>query len=195
MTSLGNLTHLDRFIRNRNGKTIEEIAAEDGITQEAVRKSIRAVEFKKGFHTQEYLQEMLIGITLKSSPSVQNALLEALDASTKRTVKNDRGEDMTILEPDHDTRLKAVGEFRQIAAVAQPKPGHQTSVKVGVGVIGGVGQASGSFVGMEEVLRDIRQKRKEQPVLEGKTVQSVVLEASKSEIIDGDDDGDDDDDE
>jgi hypothetical protein len=183
-SSLGSPKHLSRFIRQKSGKTIEEIAAEDGVTIEQVKVSIRAVEFKQGYHTNEYLQQNLIGVVLKLAPATQSALLDALTAGTTRESTNDRGEKIEIFEPDHDTRLKAVSEVRQIAAVASPKAGNQTNVKVGVGLALGAGQASGSYIGMEERMREIRQKMKDQPVLTASTVQSV-------NIIDGDVDDED----
>jgi hypothetical protein len=187
-TSLGSPKHLSRFIRQKSGKTIEEIAAEDGVSIEVVKTSIRNVEFKQGYHTNEYLQQNLIGVVLKLAPAAQSALLEALASGTNREATNAEGEKITIFEPDHDTRLKAVAEVRQIAAVASPRAGHQTNVKVGVGVglVGG-GQASGSYVGMEERMREIRQARRDHPALPEATVKTV-------DIIDGDP-GDDDEDE
>jgi hypothetical protein len=182
MTSLGNKKHLERFILNRGGKTIEEIALAEHISEEAVRKSIRAVEIAKGFHTQEYLQEMLVGVVLNCSPTVQKSLLEALTAGAMKDKVNDAGEKYSVFEPDHDTRLKAIAEFGKIAVAAQPKPGHSTNVKVGVGLA--MGQASGSFVGMEERMREIRQQRKDQPILSAPIVQATILNAEEVEDID-----------
>lgn len=184
--SLGTPKDLSRFIRSKNGKTAEEIAAEDGVTLEVVKKSCLNVELRQGLHTQEYLQQHLIGLVIKLAPRAQIALLEALTAENTREVKNDRGETMLIKEPDHDTRLKAVSEFQKVALAAQPKPGHSTNVKVGVGVgmVGG-GQVSGTFVGMEERMREIRQARKGQPVLEAATVRSVQI--IDAEVPDEDD--------
>lgn len=178
-TSLGSPKHLSRFIRQKSGKTIEEIAAEDNVSVEQVKTSIRAVEFKQGYHTNEYLTQTLIGIILKASPAAQDSLLAMLTATKSRQATNDRGETITIVEPDTDVIAKGLAEYRQIAVAAQPKVGHQTSVKVGVGVGLGISQASGSYVGMEERMREIRQKMKDQPALPPSTVQSV-------NIIDGD---------
>jgi hypothetical protein len=188
-TSLGSPKHLSRFIRQKAGKTIEEIAAEDGVTPEVVKVSIRNVEFKQGYHTNEYLQQNLIGVVLKLAPATQGALLEALTAGTNRTSTNDRGEEITIFEPDHDTRLKAVAEVRQIAGVASPRAANQTNVKVGVGVGLGVNQASGSYVGMEDRMRELRQRMKDQPLLPDVVIQTASLKTIDAEVEeeDGDD--------
>ncbi|MGC1686722.1 MAG: hypothetical protein WA734_13940 [Candidatus Acidiferrales bacterium] len=187
-TSLGSPKHLSRFIRQKSGKTIEEIAAEDNVTIEQVKNSIRAVEFKQGYHTNEYLQQNLIGLVLRLAPAAQGALLSALSAEKRRDSVNDRGEKITIAEPDHDTQLRAVAEFQKIAVAAQPKVGNQTNVKVGVGLNVAAGQASGSYVGLEERMRELRQKRKEQPIIEGSTVQAVSLIAGQSVMESGDGD-------
>jgi len=184
MTSLGNKKHLERFILNRGGKTIEEIALAENISEEAVRKSIRSVEVAKGYHTQEYLTESLIGIILKSTPAAQEAILTMLTATKPKTVTNERGETATIFEPDTDVIAKGLSEYRQLAAVAQPKPGHSTNVKVGVGLA--MGQANGSFVGMEERMREIRQQRKDQPVLSAPVIQATVLSGDDVHVEDGD---------
>lgn len=183
-SSLGNPKHLSRFIRNRAGKTVEEIAEEDGITVDRVKDSIRTVEFKQGYHTNEYLNQNLIGIILKASPAAQDALLKLLTATKSRDVKNERGEVMTVVEPDTDAIAKGLAEYRQIAAVAQPKAGHQTNVKVGVGLNVAAGQASGSYVGLEDRMREIRQRRIEQPVLESSNVQAATI--VEGELVDED---------
>jgi tetrahydromethanopterin S-methyltransferase subunit H len=190
-TSLGNPKHLSRFIRQKAGKTIQEIALEDHVTEDVVKNSIRNVEFKQGYHTNEYLNQTLIGMFIKLAPTAQVAMLQALAAGTNRESTNDHGEKITIFEPDHDTRLKAVAELRQIAAVAQPKAGHQTNVKVGVGVGVGVNQASGSFVGMEDRMRELRQKMKDQPVLPDVVLQTASLKTIDAVVPEEDEDGED----
>lgn len=180
--SLGTPKDLSRFIRSKNGKTAEEIAAEDGVTLEVVKKSVLDVEVKQGLHTTEFVQQFLNGLVIKLAPRVQVALLEALESENIREAKNDRGETLVIKEPNHDTRLRAVSEYQKIAAVAQPKPGHQTNVKVGVGVGVGVNQASGSFVGMEDRMREIRQRMKDQPVLPGVVIQTASLKTIDAEV-------------
>lgn len=189
-SSLGNPKHLSRFIRNRAGKTVEEIAEEDGITVDRVKDSIRTVEFKQGYHTNEYLNQNLIGIILKASPAAQDALLKLLTATKSRDVKNERGEVMTVVEPDTDAIAKGLAEYRQIAAVAQPKAGHQTNVKVGVGVGVGIAQASGSYVGMEDRMRELRQKMKDQPLLPDVVIQTASLKTIDAEVEEVEDGGD-----
>jgi hypothetical protein len=187
-TSLGSPKHISRFIRSKAGKTYDEIAAEDNISVEQVKKSIRTVEFKQGFHTNEYLNAELIGMILKASPPALSALIEALKAGKNREATNEQGEKFTVFEPDHDTRLKALSEFQKIAVAAQPKAGHQTNVKVGVGVGVGVTQASGSYVGMEDRMRELRQRMKDQPVLPGVVIQTASLKTIDAEVEDEADD-------
>jgi hypothetical protein len=187
-TSLGSPKHISRFIRSKAGKTYDEIAAEDNISVEQVKKSIRTVEFKQGFQTNEYLNAELIGMILKASPPALSALIEALKAGKNREATNEQGEKFTVFEPDHDTRLKALSEFQKIAVAAQPKAGHQTNVKVGVGVGVGVTQASGSYVGMEDRMRELRQRMKDQPVLPGVVIQTASLKTIDAEVEDEADD-------
>lgn len=172
---------------------MEEIAVEDKVTVEVVKNSIKTVEFKQGYHTNEYLQQNLIGLVLRLAPAAQVALHEALAAATTRETTNDRGERVVIKEPDHDTRLKAVSEFQKIAVAAQPKPGHTTNLKVGVGVGVGVGggQASGTYVGMEDRMRELRQKMKDQPVLAETVIQTASLKTTDAEIDEEDNSEDD----
>lgn len=169
---------------------MEEIAEEDGITVDRVKDSIRTVEFKQGYHTNEYLNQNLIGIILKASPAAQDALLKLLTATKSRDVKNERGEVMTVVEPDTDAIAKGLAEYRQIAAVAQPKAGHQTNVKVGVGVGVGIAQASGSYVGMEDRMRELRQKMKDQPLLPDVVIQTASLKTIDAEVEEVEDGGD-----
>jgi hypothetical protein len=161
--SLANRKHLDRFILHKGGKTIDEIAAEEEVRPETIRASIRRVEIAQGYYNQEFLNQSLISIVLSAAPAAQKAVLSALGAQTVRTSKNSKGEEIFVKEPDHETQLKGLAEFREIAKAAQPKPAHQTKIAVGVGV--GVNtQASGSYVAMEDRMRDIKQKRLMQPV-------------------------------
>jgi hypothetical protein len=172
--------HLERFILHKGGKTIEEIATVEKVRPETIRNSIRRVEIAQGYHTQDYLSQGLIAVVLEAAPAAQKAILSALDAHFVREKKNDKGETIKVVEPDHDTQLKAVSELRELAKAAQPKQAAKIAMGVNVNVPGAQA-ASGSYVGMEDRMRDIRHKRATQPVLEANVIQTAVLSPDDGE--------------
>jgi len=185
--SLANRKHLDRFILHKGGKTIDEIAAEEDVRPETIRASVRKVEIAQGYYNQEFLNQSLISLVLNATPAAQKALMAALSAQTVRTAKNKAGEEILIKEPDYDTQAKGLAEFREIAKAAQPKPSHQTKIAVGVGV-GVNAQASGSYVGMEDRMREIKQRRLTQVVDD--TRRAPVLDVPLKALDDEEEDSD-----
>jgi hypothetical protein len=185
--------HLERALRVKSGETIPEIAKADGVSEKAVQKSLRIVNVNRARHSDEFLKEELIRIAMKLGPGTMTAVAGALEA-TYDVTKNDNGKEVTVQEPDHSTRLKAVEQFVEIAKAAQPKTGGNINVGMGVNVGGtrATPTATGSYVGMEDRLRAIRQEIAQRPQLEERTVTTATLEQPGGDILDGDDDEDDD---
>lgn len=170
-SALSSAIHSGRFFRNKHGESIEEIAAAEGVSVKAVKRSIESVNLYRSRNTHEQVNTILSHVVLEVGNQVRQALNEALGATF--VVKDG---DKTVHEPDHNTRMKAVGEVRQIAQVVQPKSGPSTNVTVGVGVTQQTRVASGGYIGMEDRLRQIRQDRLNKPEIEGKTVAVAELE-------------------
>src|SRR5208282_4493280 len=167
--------HMERALRVKSGETVAEIAKTDGVTEKAVEKSLRIIRVNRARHSEEFLKEELIRIAMQLGPGTVNAVAGALEA-TYDVTKNDNGKEVTVQEPDHSTRLKAVEQFVEIAKAAQPKTGGNINVGMGVNVNRPTRQATGTYVGMEDRLRDITKEIEQQPLLEGHTVQMTTLE-------------------
>lgn len=182
-TALANSKHFDRYYRNKSGESIEDIAKKDGVREKAVKDSLLTVEAYRTRNTVESTNQAMSSVVLNLASRIEGAIAEALEA-TYESEKDGK----KIEEPDHTTRLKAVSEVREIAKVIQPKSGGpQIGINVGVGISDR--KASGTYVGMEERMRDIRKTIKERPQLaEAKVVQTQVLEAVAGEYVDNEED-------
>jgi len=173
---------IDRYHRNKQGESIEEIAKRDGVTEITVKDSIRKVEIFRSRRSVDLMNEDIAGIVIDSGKAVNNALQEALTAENEYQ-DSKTGEKISV--PDHSIRLQAASEVREFAKVIQPKVGPHSTVNVGVGISGGR-VATGSYIGMEDRLREIRKTRAEQPLLEGRTVTATVLQTDGEEEDAGD---------
>lgn len=179
--NLGRSVHWSRWFRQKNGETIEDIAKADRVQESAVKESLRQVEMFRGRHTSEHLNEQTIGVVMSLSDPLKHALLEGLTATFE--VKDGN---KTKHEPDHAVRMQAVEKVKELIKVVQPKTPGGTHVQVGIGIRGGGGAADTgtAYIGMEERMRGIREKMSAKPLLEGRVVQTAVLESDHSE--DGD---------
>jgi hypothetical protein len=166
-------TSIERYHRNKQGESIEEVAKRDKVTQATVKTNIREVELWRSQRSVDLMNEDLSGIVINSARAVQSSLNDALTAENEFTTAE--GEKISV--PDHGTRLRAVSEVREIAKVVQPKNESHTNVNVGVGIAGGR-IATASYVGMEDRLREIRKSRTEQPLLEENTVTATIIEGA-----------------
>lgn len=177
--------HTERFLRSTSGETIADIAKDQGVTEKAILRSIADVKLYRSRNTHENVNQAISAVILSVAKELQNAVSQALKATFD--VKDG---DKTVKEADHSTRLRAAAEIRQLAQVVQPKSSPSTNVSVGVGVTQQTRVASGGYVGMEDRLRQIRQQRSEQTVLEGSTVAVAELEQPGGEFAVGDDQDD-----
>jgi hypothetical protein len=157
--------HFDRHALNKSGKSIEEIAVMEGVKPEAIRRSIETVEMYRHRNTADTMNQSLISVVQRLETKILGALERGLNAVTD-VHSNGKVEK----QPDHAIQIKAVAEVRQLAQVVQPKASPQVNVGVGVGINSQPTRvATGSYVGMEDRLREIRKLRENQKTIEGRT--------------------------
>jgi hypothetical protein len=186
--------HLERALRVKGGYTVAEIAKQDGVSEQAVQKSLRIVNINRARHSDEFLKEEFVRIAMLLGPGTAQAVAGALGATYDVTKTDKDGKEIVVQEPDNTTRLQAVDRVVEIAKVALPKGGPSINVGMGVNVAANrsTPSASGAYIGMEDRLRAIRQEIAQRPQLEEKTVTTATLEMPGGEILDGDVDEDDD---
>lgn len=183
--ALNSPVHFRRYDLLKSGKDIKEIAELERVGEGAIRRSIEAVKLYTTRNTHDNMNQGLISVIMELKNDIRDALREALGA----TIEIKDG-DKTVHEPDHNTQLKAVAEVRQIAQVVQPRTGPTTNIGIGINNQP-TRVASGGYVGMEDRLREIRQQRQQQPLLEAKTVAVAELEQPGGEFA-TEDEGDED---
>jgi hypothetical protein len=186
--------HLERALRVKGGYTVAEIAKQDGVSEQAVQKSLRIVNINRARHSDEFLKEEFVRIAMLLGPGTAQAVAGALNA-TYDVTRTEDGQEIVSQEPDYTTRLQAVDRVVEIAKVALPKGGPSINVGMGVNVNHPTRQATGTYVGMEDRLRDITKNIEHQPLLEGRTVQMTTLEQPQGEfaMVEASDDGPDED--
>lgn len=143
-------TALDRYARNKAGESIEEIARKDGVSEKAVKNSIRSIQLYRELHSTEFTNEGVNAVLQNRVRDLDKALENGLTASTE---VEENGKKKNV--PDVPLQLRAVGEFRSLLGTVQPKVAPTTSVQVGVGVSQTTRVATGTYVGMEDRLRRI----------------------------------------
>lgn len=164
--------HFQRWEKNKGGKSIDEIAKEESVTPETVRRSLESVQLYRQRNTHENLNISLIEVLREVKHDILGAIQRGLNANV---VFEENGKKRT--EPDHNIQLKAVAEVRQLATVVQPKGGGP-QVTVGVAVSGQPTRvASTGYIGMEDRLREIRQLRDRNTQQDGRTITVASLEA------------------
>jgi hypothetical protein len=162
--------HFERYAANKSGKSVEEIAEEDHVKPEAIRRSIETVEIYRHKNTADTMNQVLISVVQRLETKLLAALERGLGAQTE--IHDDKGK--VKKAPDHAMQIKAAAEVRQIAQVVQPKAAPQLNVGVGVGINSPPTRvATGSYIGMEDRLREIRKLREGQATIEGRT--AIVL--------------------
>lgn len=145
--------HLLRHSLHKLGKTTEEIAKMHGVKEQSVRKSIGIVDAYRLANTLDVMNTSVIGVVIGRKKKIAAALDDALGA----TVIGKGGDAV----PNHDVRLKAVGEYRQLVQSVQPKGGGSKSattvlVNQQTGVHTAPPSSESQFTGFEERIRKIR---------------------------------------
>lgn len=180
--------HMERWIRVHNGESVAEVAARDKVSEKTIQESLRAIELYKGRNTVDHANQSMASAVLAVANETKEALKGGLTA-TYEVEKERDGKKITIKEPDHSTRLKAVTEVREIVRSIQPKAPSNTNVNFGLAIgARGQPQEARGFVGMEDRLRELRTKMKAQPQLAARSIQTAELETPEGEFLAADDD-------
>jgi hypothetical protein len=170
-----NQIHLSRLLRYKSGILPKDIAVQDGVSEETVMKSVRAVEVYEHLYSAQHLEQVQIDTILSLSDLEKKALAAAL---TSKVVYRDPDTNKEVdSEPDHATRLAAVAATTAKAAAIfgrhKPVPGG-VNVQMGVAVnMPSVGSGGNSY---EERLRAINARR-QQPGLPATLVIDVEPDA------------------
>jgi hypothetical protein len=186
LASLNIPVHFERFQRMKEGETIESIAEADGVTEQVVRRSIATARLYRERNTADQANQAIVSVLLDEVTSLKRTLHDALNAE----VVYEKG-GKTVKEPDHSTRVNAGRLYKDLAQTVQPKSDNSTKIQVGVGINQGR-VATGAYVGMEDRLREIRQKRTQNVLPEAKTVRTMELDGATGEFATPADDGEDD---
>jgi hypothetical protein len=171
---------MERYDRNKAGESIAEIAEKDKVSEKAVQDSIRNVQLYRSRYTHEAANQAISEIIVEKAQKVGKAIDNGLEAYQEYEITDKRGRKRRVRRPDVSAQMRAVGEYRQLAVVIQPKSAPSTHVNVGVGVSNRV--QTGSYSGMEDRLRTIIKKQKETPLLEGSTLVQSVMEIPTGEF-------------
>ncbi len=153
--------HIVRYALHKTGLTVEEIAQKHGVSVHTIEKSIKTVDNFRLTNTAEFLNFGMVDTVLGRKNKLDKALDEALDAKITFTDGSKR--------PDHETRMKAVAEVRQLTAALQPKAsGSRTVIQTNLSAQASsvaAAKTEGHFTGFEERMRSIRAKKNEHNLL------------------------------
>lgn len=120
-----------RWLRAKHGNVpTDQIAEQDGVSVEAVQKSIVRVERQRAKLTLRELHSAEMGVLLAGVRREVEALNDAMNATKRVQVLDMRGRPVVeegqpiyVEVPDHDTRLAAVKVRTDILNAIQPKGG------------------------------------------------------------------------
>lgn len=175
---------MQRFFRNRSGEDIATIAKNDKVSEKTVAESIRICEAYRTLSSAESINHSLGALVAEVLPEAQAAIKEALVATDQIEVEKDGKKELRTVA-DHGTRLRAFDRVVETARVIQPKvPSHPMHLQVGVGINPGR-QASGSYLGMEDRMREIRTNLQTQPQLPAAEVEGEYIEAGDDAVGEG----------
>lgn len=154
--------------------TAEEIAKQDGVKEQAIIKSIAAIDVYRAANTVEFLNESIVEVVRNNKRNLDKALSDGL-----RATKVDKNGKKTA---DHATQLKAFEVAVRAAEIVQPKTGKGISVNVNQqqAVASGSPPPESGYVGYEERLRTIRQKMDQHNLLPSATG-TVIDDAAEIE--------------
>lgn len=160
--------HLDRYYRNKNGESIQDIATKDDVDEATVKNSIRAIEIQRQRHDVQVLNESIVATVLDVVPEMRKSLSRQLRAKSGK-------------KQDYVVQRGAVSEIRGLLQTVQPKAPsvHATQVNVGNAEAGSARIATGTYIGMEDRLKTITQQLETQDT----TVDRKQLTQAKLEPI------------
>lgn len=175
---------LRRYYRNTElGEGIPEIAAAEGVGEETIRQSINAVRLYRTRHKVEHVHEAMVGVVLSVAPKMQRALEKALTAKTEITEVVD-GKTKTRKVDDLSMQLRGVESAKGLIQTVQPK-GPSNAIQINnANVAHAQSQrvATGSYVGMEDMLTEIMKEQEAQPAPEQRQLTGAKLESIRGEF-------------
>ena len=158
-----------RYARFKAGQSPEEIALQDKISIARVKASIRAVEIQNSLYGLDALEVSQSEIVMYNKERQKIAISEALVAEKK--VYAEQGEfvgEVIATEPDHETRLQAVGELRQIVAALGVR--HSKGPSQNINLNQSLTMNTGTLVTFEDRLREIKKRRDSGELASGETI-------------------------
>lgn len=184
-----------RWLRVKvEGMTYEDVAKEDGISPDLVRRSVSTYDRNRSVLTLRELQAVEIGILQANAAREARAIKEALEATKVvqildelgRPVVSKDGVPVRKVVPDHEVRMLAVEKRNEKFVALQPKVGPTTNIGVNTGV---QIQATSPQESYEGRLLRIQEKRK--LLMEGQDAEAVDAEVEDVEDEgESDDEGD-----
>jgi len=190
--------HKSRYTKARvQGRSIAEIAEEEGVTEATINSSITAYELWREGNSEENVRLVQGSVVLANVEHEKEALRRALKAKRKEVIEVEGevekdGEmvketvQKVVEVDDHDVQLRAVEMITQKAEVVLPKKGTSINNTTNLG-LGFVQQGSGGAIGIsfEDRLRKIQEKRRgllPPAEVEQETIpEAVVVEAEPEE--------------
>lgn len=147
--------HYSRYLRWKIGTPEAEIAKQDEVSVEAVKKSIAKVDTLRGLHSLDFAQEAVVQTVLENQPETSKALKKAL---THNDIK---------------IQLEGVERFTDMVAAIQPRGGKPIQISNTTQVANMPQQSptvrESHFIGFEDRVRQIGTKIKETNLLPSET--------------------------
>jgi hypothetical protein len=142
--------------------SIDDIAKQDKVKPGTIEESLRCVEAQNQIFGVQSLENNTIEVISHLKDLEKQALEEALTAE-KYVYSNNSANagEVIAAEPDHDTRLRAVGQITEKtkSVMLRHAKGNTQNTHVNVGV--GVGVSNGESTNFESRLRDLVKKRQQ----------------------------------
>lgn len=152
--------HRVRYAKNKIlGMSTEQLAREEGIDEKYIKKSIAMVEAFRAMVTIEDLEASQVEVVLFNKDLEKIALRDALQAKT--TIFSNDGKKISE-EPNHEIRLSAVKEIREITDSligSKNKGGGGGGNNVNVNVLNAPGGSGVGIATFEDRLREVKRKR------------------------------------
>jgi hypothetical protein len=113
--------HYMRYMRADQGEKPEQIAASEGVSLQAVEKSIKMVRFHRGLNTQSNLNTAVVGMLMGNLNHVDKTFQRMFKA--KNYIEHKKPDGSTKLVPieDTETQMKALEVYGKFVGSLQPK--------------------------------------------------------------------------
>ena len=179
--------HIRRLIQKTLGATDEAISKAEGVSVEVVKRSIRVAEIYREEHSLDAVN-LVVGQTVTGlSVDVQKALRNSLQAKkgVKRYVRRKgKVHERMVQVADHETQLKAVGEYRGLVLAIQPKGGGVNVTNNATATANAAAFSEANYQpGVEEMIDKIRSKVEQQNTVPREL---GTIKDDDADIIEGD---------